>query len=76
MHRLGSPCPSVIWKSVFSALKQGSLRARAGKVGKDQKVKMPSSFTITEKNGLSVRNKKGTIEKSQPQLVSIEALLA
>ena len=50
--------------------------ARAGKVGKGKKVKMPSSFTITEKNGLSVRNKKGTIEKSQPQLVSTEELLA
>ena len=76
LHRLGSPCPSVIWKSFFFALEQGSLRARAGKVGKDQKVKMPSSFTITEKKGLSIRNKKGTIEKPQLQLVSTEALLA
>ena len=74
LHRLGSPCPSVIWKSVFLALKQGSLRARAGKVGKGKNAILV--YNYTEKNGLSIRNKKGTIEKSQPQLVSTEALLA
>ena len=74
LHRLGSPCLSVIWKSVFLALKQGSLRARAGKVGKGKNAILV--YNYTEKNGLSIRNKKGTIEKSQPQLVSIEALLA